>query len=222
MQQACIRPKGTVRVGMRMLGCITQAYTLCARPAPHLYSFKTKDRAWSQQQRHQQFNGYGTLYLWSKVLERHHPTGCGRQMSVDRTRQQSCWGWVWGLPVIGESHLIGSLATRETRRGTRPSPPQLEQSLAAVWGKYEGRSVLWAGCRWSTTRSRRGCTNSNRIAIASGLAIQRASRLMTGNVNQGQWLGTKATDTFTMFSSEECRLRENTYNNLNTLKSETL
>ena len=119
MQQACIRPKGTVRVGMRMLGCITQAYTLCARPAPHLYSFKTKDRAWSQQQRHQQFNGYGTLYLWSKVLERHHPTGCGRQMSVDRTRQQSCWGWVWGLPVIGESHLIGSLATRD------PSSPAL-------------------------------------------------------------------------------------------------
>lgn len=81
------------------------------------------------------------------------------------------WGWVWGLPVIGESHLIGSLVTRETSRGTRPSPPQLEQSLAAVWGKYEGRSVLWAGCRWSRTRSRRGCTNSNRIANPSGLAI---------------------------------------------------
>ena len=132
------------------------------------------------------------------------------------------WGWVWGLPVIGESHLIGSLVTRETSRGTRPSPPQLEQSLAAVWGKYEGRSVLWAGCRWSRTRSRRGCTNSNRIAIAGGLAIQRVSRLMTGKVKQGQWLGTKATDTFTILSNEECRLRENTHNNLNTLKSETL
>ena len=130
------------------------------------------------------------------------------------------WGWVWGLPVIGESHLTGSLVTRETRRGTRLSPPQLEQSLAAVWGKYEGRSVLWASCRWSRTWSRRRCTNSNRIAIASGLTIQRVSRLMTGKVKQGQWLGTKATDTFIMLSSEECRLRENTYNNLNTLKSE--
>ena len=45
MQQACIRPKGRVRVGMRVPGCITQAYTLCACPALHLHSFKTKDRA---------------------------------------------------------------------------------------------------------------------------------------------------------------------------------
>lgn len=145
------------------------------------------------------------------VADRYQQAGQGNSLH---------WGWVWGLLVIGESHLIGSLVTRETRRGTRLSPPQLEQSLAAVWGKYEGRSVLWASCRWSRTWSRRRCTNSNRIVIANGLTIQRVSKLMTGKVKQGQWLGTKATDTFIMLSSEECRLRENTYNNLNTLKSE--
>ena len=34
-----------------------------------LHSFKTEDRAQSQQQRHQWFNGWGSLHVWSKVLE---------------------------------------------------------------------------------------------------------------------------------------------------------
>ena len=44
-----------------------------------LPSFKTKERARSQQQRHQWFNEWGSLHIWSKVLEQ-HPTLCsGRQ-----------------------------------------------------------------------------------------------------------------------------------------------
>ena len=40
-----------------------------------LPSFKTEETAWSQQQRHQWFNGWGSLQVRSKFLER-YPTVC--------------------------------------------------------------------------------------------------------------------------------------------------
>ena len=38
-----------------------------------LSNLKTEKKAQSQQQRHQWFNGWGSLHVWSKVLEQ-HPT----------------------------------------------------------------------------------------------------------------------------------------------------
>ena len=46
--------------------------------ALYLPSPKTKGRAQSQWQRHQWFNGWGSLCVWNKVLERHPIVG-GRQ-----------------------------------------------------------------------------------------------------------------------------------------------
>lgn len=58
--------------------------------APHSPSLNTEERAPRQQQGHQCFNGCGSLFVWSRILEQ-HPT-----MSVDsskdpRARRGSLW-----------------------------------------------------------------------------------------------------------------------------------
>ena len=54
-----------------------------------LPSLNTEETDWSQWQRHQWFNGWGTLHAWSKVLE----WQCGRQWAGHGS--SLCWvrGW---------------------------------------------------------------------------------------------------------------------------------
>lgn len=60
-----------------------------------LPSLKTEERAQSWQQRHQWFNEWGDLHVWSRVLEQ-HSTDCRWQTVMGRTWQQpSRWGRGW-------------------------------------------------------------------------------------------------------------------------------
>lgn len=59
---------------------------------------------------------------------------------------------------------------------------KLEQSLA--WSKYVGRSVI--GCRRSRHCWRRGCTESKRAAILSGLTLHM-NRTMWGEKGASLW-----------------------------------
>ena len=61
--------EGGLRWGW-VLGCTPQTCKPCACPAS-----RQKKEPWSQQQRHQWFNGRGSLHVWSKVLE-WHPIVC--------------------------------------------------------------------------------------------------------------------------------------------------
>ena len=72
----------------------------------------------------------------------------------------------------GELRPIGLLVTRETSRGNHPPCPFDKLSLAEAWGKYIGRSALCIGCEGNRHWQSRGCTESKRTAILSGLTIQ--------------------------------------------------
>ena len=159
----------------------------------YLPNHKTKERAQSQWQRHQWFNGWGILHVWSKVLE-WHPTACGRR-----------WGHGCGLRYQGKREMtsyrrnwcqVGSWVARETSRGVHLTAPlinyhsggssDLKIRTITSWGwgqvhrhllirlyDLEGRLVRWVGCRWSRDWSSRGCTESKRTAILCGLLIHR-------------------------------------------------
>ena len=85
-----------------------------------LPSFKTEERARSQLQRHQWFNGRGSLHVWSQVLER-HPTVCSRRPAGHGSRLHSrgegeTASYKAGLPQVG------SFITREASRGALTAP----------------------------------------------------------------------------------------------------
>ena len=84
-------------------------------------SVKTEGRAQRQQQSHQWFNGWGSLRVWSQVLE-WHPVCAG--------------GRTWGQSLLPEGRedcqfmrmsviwcQVGSWIIRETERGACPPPP---------------------------------------------------------------------------------------------------
>ena len=51
---------------------LTQCWAVPHRSIrPALAQLKNKEWAWSQQQRHQQFNGWRILHIWSQLLEQH-------------------------------------------------------------------------------------------------------------------------------------------------------
>ena len=87
------------------------------RPARPLLTQLQDRRAQSQRQRHQWFNGWGSLPLWSEVLER-HPATCGRpwagQGAVFAPR---------GNAEIASYRGNWPRVTREICRGARLSPP---------------------------------------------------------------------------------------------------
>ena len=77
--------------------------------------FKTKERAQSQQQRRPWLNGWGSLHVWSKVLEK-HPTLRSRRQTLLLGRGEDC-------QLRGNWHQVGSLVAKETSRGARHPLP---------------------------------------------------------------------------------------------------
>ena len=135
---------------------------------PVFHQLQDQERAWSQQQRHHQwFNGWGSSHVWSQVLEQ-YPTACGRQRG----------GRGGSLCFQGKGELISYRGT-DVRwshllpgEGACPSLPlSKEQSTPGAWGKHLGRSVRWLGYRWSRQVMGKGCAESKRTAILSGLSI---------------------------------------------------
>lgn len=93
--------------------------------------------------------------------------------SVRRTWWQSLPPGLRGdCQLWAEWHQVGSLVTRETSRAAQLSPDPLIRTVRS-WGLGQlCRSVRWVGCRWSRYWLSRGCTESRRIAILSGLTIE--------------------------------------------------
>ena len=95
----------------------------------YLLSLKTEEKAQSQWQRHQQFNGWRSLHVWSKVLE-WYPAACGwLRVGYGRTWQQQA---VLTLsPERGNWRFwrqVGLLVTRETREGHAPYHHPFDQN----------------------------------------------------------------------------------------------
>ena len=88
---------------LRVLGCTLQACKPCTCPVAR--------RAQRQQQRHQGFNGWGRLPVWSKDLEQ-HPIPRGAQQMAGRT-----W-WPALYPIKGGIDVRS--VTRETSRRSHP------------------------------------------------------------------------------------------------------
>ena len=132
----------------------------------HLPSFRTKNRAWSQQQRHRWFSGWRSLYVWSKVLEWHPTVADGGQDIaagfIMRTRGDYQLMSDWFISYQGNEQM-----------GMPPHDPFDKLLLAGAWGKYIKRSVMRIGCRWSRHWSGSGYTENKRMANFSGLTTYK-------------------------------------------------
>lgn len=89
----------------------------------YLPSFKTEERARSQHQRHQWFNGWGNLLSearsWSSIPQCMADGGQNWRHSFPPRGD----GWGGDYQPLRELTLVGSLVTRETSRGAHPSLP---------------------------------------------------------------------------------------------------
>lgn len=87
----------------------------CRRPTSpvsmNLCSFKTEERAWNQQHRHQWFREWGSLHVWKS------PGGTPNCVQADCTGHL---GGGAGLQLSGKWGQVGSLVTRETSGGHAP------------------------------------------------------------------------------------------------------
>ena len=111
-------------------------------------SVKTEGRAQRQQQSHQWFNGWGSLRVWSQVLE-WHPVCAG--------------GRTWGQSLLPEGRedcqlyedvsymMSGWLMDYQGnwKRGMPSTTSLIRTITSSAWGKCAERSFLWVGCRWS-------------------------------------------------------------------------
>ena len=126
----------------------------------HLSSLRKKERVTD---RHQWRNGWGTLQVWSKIPQQH--------LAVCRRRWAEHGGYlpsqgVGHCQLWGNWHLVGSLVTRETRRGVSP----LTASLMRTITSWDLGQACWkvSVCkieRWSNHWFGRRCTESKRTAI---------------------------------------------------------
>lgn len=116
-----------------------------------LPSLMTKERTQSQWQRHQWCNGWGSLYIWSQVLEQ--PPSPAPQHRAGRTWQQSSLMVGEGrLPVKGELSLFHHCQGHQ-KRGVLLTAPLInyqggDSSDLKIWtagarGKYSG--IYWLG-----------------------------------------------------------------------------
>ena len=151
----------------------------------YLPSLKTKERARSWQKRHQQCNGWGTLHVWSEVLER-HPTVWGRQ----RVRQGSslCSQGDREIAVPGEAdiRLAYQLLQKPAKERAPPLPPlaplmhyhswnssDLEIRTITIWGWGRHIGIYW----WGSMIKREGQSRVQSTGEAStgqGGEVQRA------------------------------------------------
>ena len=121
----------------------------CCRPTSpvsmNLCSFKTEERAWNQQHRHQWFREWRTLHVWKS------PGGTPNCVQAD------CMGHLGGgagLQLQGEVRSGGIIGYQGNQRRTCPSLPlwsvirrrcsdlKLEGSSIGTWGKHVGKSAF--------------------------------------------------------------------------------
>ena len=148
-----------------LLGCTLQACKPCTGPASRKPGVSSRD-----------INGLvdgGILHVWIKVLE-WNPTLCDWCW----TRWQQSWLLGRGPGNWGQ---VGSLDTGETSKRAQPSWPSWELSrrkssdlkvrTITSWDRGQACRKVNHGsrCRWSGHWSSRGCTESKRQAIISGL-----------------------------------------------------
>ena len=139
-------------------------------------SFKNEERARSQQLRHQWFNGWGILHVWSKVVE-WHPTVCSAWWAGHGVSLRS--GGTGRLPVTGElmsGRLIGYHGNQQ--RGMPLTAPL--RRTVTNWGLGQAhREVSHVSrCRWSRHWSGRGWTENKRTATLNGLTIHLCRSLL--------------------------------------------
>ena len=107
----------------------------------HLPSCKTEERAWSQQQRHQWFNGWGDLTC---LKQGPGATPHQVQQTVGKTWwQSSLLGGKGRLPVIGELRSAGLTSyQRNQQRGMPLTAPLMRTITSWGLGRVLRRSVV--------------------------------------------------------------------------------
>lgn len=89
------------------------------------------------------------------------PRHCAVDEGATEHAESLCW---WGGE--GKEYQLGGELTSgwlisnqgNQQRAWPSSPLGLEESLARAWGKYVGKSIIWAGCRRSRSWSSRDVT----------------------------------------------------------------
>ena len=121
---------------MYQLGCTMQE------------AHKTKHRARGREQRHQWFNGWGSLHVQCRVLEEHSTESCRRWTGHGGSLRSGA-GSRAGYQLYVNQCQVSSSLSWETRRGTQ-SIIVAAVRLVISWGleKVRKRLVRWVGYRW--------------------------------------------------------------------------
>ena len=137
-------------------------------------SLETKERVWSQWQRHQWFNGWGIFHVWSKALEQHPAVCCrhcaGQKMATvfatggeasTQLQGKLTSGWLRGFQGNSRAKCPSQSLMLRTNSGGCFSLIHYHSGSITSWGPgvggkhidsywfglhdLKGRSVIWVG-----------------------------------------------------------------------------